>query len=154
MSTHNARTDYASIEDPEILHFLTTTYDTGQLAYTRKDGRPVISPIWFVVDGGDIVFATSRHSVKAKAFQRDGRVVFNFDKVAGPMAFVNVEGTVTEAPDDFDRILPLIAERYGRYGNADDILAATRSIPGETIYRIRPITVQAKLDGGKFFNVP
>jgi hypothetical protein len=48
------------------------------------------------------------------------------------MAFVNVEGTVIEAPDDFDRILPLIAERYS----------------GETIYRIRPLTVQAKLDGG------
>jgi hypothetical protein len=46
--------------------------------------------------------------------------------------FVNVEGTVIEAPDDFDRILPMIAERYS----------------GETIYRIRPITVHAKLDGG------
>lgn len=44
MSSHTARTDYASISDPEILDFLTTTYSTGQLGYTRKDGRPVISP--------------------------------------------------------------------------------------------------------------
>jgi nitroimidazol reductase NimA-like FMN-containing flavoprotein (pyridoxamine 5'-phosphate oxidase superfamily) len=29
---------------------------TGKLATTRRDGRPHVVPIWFVLDGDDLVF--------------------------------------------------------------------------------------------------
>jgi hypothetical protein len=28
---------------------------TGKLAVTRSDGRPHVTPIWFVLDGDDVV---------------------------------------------------------------------------------------------------
>jgi len=32
---------------------------TGKLATVRKDGRPHVTPVWFVLDGDEIVFTTS-----------------------------------------------------------------------------------------------
>jgi len=31
---------------------------TGKLGVTRRDGRPPVTPIWFVLDGDDIVLIT------------------------------------------------------------------------------------------------
>ena len=37
---------------------------TGKVATARKDGRPHVVPVWFVLDGEDVVFTTSATSVK------------------------------------------------------------------------------------------
>jgi uncharacterized protein len=39
----------------------------------RADGRPVSTPVWFVVDGGELVVWTNRHTRKARRLQRDPR---------------------------------------------------------------------------------
>jgi hypothetical protein len=36
----------------------------GKLATTRADGRPHVVPIWFVLDGDDLVFNTGADTVK------------------------------------------------------------------------------------------
>ena len=33
---------------------------TGKLAVARKDGAPHVVPIWFVLDGDDVIFTTER----------------------------------------------------------------------------------------------
>jgi pyridoxamine 5'-phosphate oxidase-like protein len=40
---------------------------TGKLATTRRDGRPHVVPIWFVLDGTDFVFNTGEDTQARRA---------------------------------------------------------------------------------------
>ncbi len=44
------------------------------MATVRNDGRPHVVPIWFDLDGDDLVFTTWHTSVKAANLRRDPRV--------------------------------------------------------------------------------
>jgi hypothetical protein len=44
-----------SITDPEISTFLAAGTRTGKLAYVGMDGRPLVTPVWFIVEHGCIV---------------------------------------------------------------------------------------------------
>ena len=46
------------MSDDERRDFLTDGTRTGKLATVRPDGRPHVAPIWFVLDGDDVVFMT------------------------------------------------------------------------------------------------
>lgn len=39
---------------------------TGNLATVRSDGGPHVAPLWFALDGDDVVFQTATASVKAR----------------------------------------------------------------------------------------
>jgi nitroimidazol reductase NimA-like FMN-containing flavoprotein (pyridoxamine 5'-phosphate oxidase superfamily) len=54
--------------------FLAHGTRTGKLATSRRDGQPHAAPVWFVLDGDDLIFMTRHASVKGKAIQRDARV--------------------------------------------------------------------------------
>src|SRR5580765_7670282 len=100
--------------DNEIRTFLAEGTRTGKVATTRPDGRPHVAPIWFVLDGDDLVFTTGANTSKGKALRRDPRVALVVDLEEQPYAFVLVEGTVTISTD-LEEMLPLsirIAERY------------------------------------------
>ena len=43
------------MSDDEIRSFLSAGTRTGKLATTRRDGRPHVTPIWFVLDGDDVI---------------------------------------------------------------------------------------------------
>ena len=67
---------------------------TGKLATVRRDGRPHVVPVWFVLDGDDLVFTTGAGSragpltdlrfVGALLRRTDGGV--HWDEVAHPAA--------------------------------------------------------------------
>ena len=78
--------------DLEIKEFLKAGTRTGKLATVRKDGRSHVAPIWFVLDGDELVFTTWHESVKAKNMARDQRVSLCVDDESPPYAFVLVEG--------------------------------------------------------------
>jgi PPOX class probable F420-dependent enzyme len=59
--------------------FLAQGTRTAKLATTRSDGRPHVVPIWFVLDGEDLVFTTGGRSVKARNLRRDPRVCLCVD---------------------------------------------------------------------------
>jgi len=42
----------------ECRAFLLARARTGKLATVRADGRPHIAPIWFTLDGDDLIFTT------------------------------------------------------------------------------------------------
>lgn len=44
------------------------------VGYDREDGPPSLSPVYYVMDGGDIVISTTRSRAKAKAAQRHDRM--------------------------------------------------------------------------------
>ena len=48
-----------AMSDEERRAFLSAGTRTGILSTVRRDGRPHAAPIWFVLDGDDIVFTTA-----------------------------------------------------------------------------------------------
>jgi PPOX class probable F420-dependent enzyme len=124
--------------------FLSHGTRTGKLATVRRDGRPHLVPIWFVLDGDDLVFTTGARSVKAHTMRRDPRVCLCVDDEEPPFAFVTVEGTAAVS-EDLDELLRFATAIGGRYMGAERAEAFGRrnSGPGELLVRVTPARVLA-----------
>src|ERR1700681_1881003 len=61
------------------VEFLSAGTRTGMLGFVAQDGRPLVAPVWFVVDKGDLVLNTAKGSAKGQALMRDPRVVLCVD---------------------------------------------------------------------------
>ena len=131
----------------EALDFLSTGTRTAKVAWVASDGRPHVAPIWFVVEDGDILFATSAEAGKSRAMRRDARVSLVVDVEEPPYAFVKVDGTV-EFTEDLDEVLRVATLVGGRYMGADQAEAygARNGVPGECVIRLRPSSI-AGFDG-------
>jgi len=125
--------------------FLSEGTRTAKLAVTRADGRPHVVPIWFVLDGDDVIFNTGAGTVKAKAMQRDGRVSLCVDDENPPFAFVTIEGVV-QIGADLDEMLPWstrIGARYMGPARAEEF-GRRNAVPGELLVRVTPTRITAK----------
>jgi PPOX class probable F420-dependent enzyme len=130
--------------DDEAMAFLAYGTRTGKVATTRADGRPHVAPIWFVVDGGDLVFMTGADTLKGKTLRRDSRAALVVDLEEPPYAFVVVEGTVSLSTD-LDEMLPLsiaIARRYVDEDQAEDF-GRRNAVEGELLVRLHPDKIVA-----------
>jgi PPOX class probable F420-dependent enzyme len=130
--------------DDEAMAFLAHGTRTGKVASTRADGRPHVAPIWFVLDGGDVVFMTGAETLKGKTLRRDPRAVLVVDLEEPPYAFVLVEGTVSLSAD-LDEMLPLsiaIARRYVGADQAEDF-GRRNAVEGELLVRLHPDKIVA-----------
>jgi PPOX class probable F420-dependent enzyme len=118
---------------------------TGKLATVREDGRPHVVPVWFELDGDEIVFTTGETTVKGRDIQRDGRVCLCVDDEAPPYAFVMVEGTASVSTDP-DELLRWATRLGGRYMGADraEEYGRRNAAPGELLVRITPTRVVAE----------
>jgi PPOX class probable F420-dependent enzyme len=132
---------------PAIRDFLSSGTRTGKLGYVAKDGRPLVVPVWFVLDGDELVFTTGATTPKARAIARDPRVVLCVDLDEPPYAFVQVQGTATVS-DDLDDLLQSATAIGGRYMGADraEEFGKRNGVEGELVVRIRPTRVIADLD--------
>jgi PPOX class probable F420-dependent enzyme len=125
--------------DEQARAFLAEGTRTGKLATTRADGRPHVAPIWFVLDGDDLVFMTGANTVKGKTLRRDPRAALTVDLEQPPYAFVMVEGSVTLS-EDLAEMLPLsiaIARRYVGDAQAEEY-GRRNAVEGELLVRLRP----------------
>ena len=68
------------------VEFLSAGTRTGMLGFIAQDGRPLVAPVWFVVDKGDLVLNTAKGSAKGQALTRDPRVVLCVDDPTRRMA--------------------------------------------------------------------
>lgn len=131
----------------EALEFLATGTRTAKVAWVSSDGRPHVTPMWFIVEGGDVLFNTSAEVGKSRALRRDPRISLVVDVEEPPYAFVKVDGTVelTEDPGELLRVATVIG---GRYMGADQAEAygARNGVPGECLVRVRPTSI-AGFDG-------
>jgi PPOX class probable F420-dependent enzyme len=134
----------ASITDPEISAFLSAGTRTGKLAYASADGRPLVAPIWFIVEGGDLVFNTGKDTAKGKALARDPRTTICVDLEEPPYGFVQVQGNAELSEDlgELVRTATAIAARYMGADRAEDI-GKRNGVPGELMVRLRPTKVIA-----------
>jgi PPOX class probable F420-dependent enzyme len=126
--------------------FLAAGTRTGKLATTRADGRAHVAPIWFIVDGDDLVFMTGAGTLKGKSLLRDPRAALVVDLEAPPYAFVLVEGTVTIS-EDLEEMLPLSIEIAKRYVDADQAeeFGRRNAVAGELLIRL-PLDKVVALD--------
>jgi PPOX class probable F420-dependent enzyme len=129
----------AQMTRDEIRAFLTEGTRTGKLATTRKDGRPHVMPIWFVLDGEDVVFNTGANSVKGRNIRRDGRVSLLVDDERPPFAYVQLNGTATweDNPSNMLDWSSRIAARYMGEDLAEEY-GRRNAVPGELLVRLTP----------------
>ncbi|MFR9725480.1 PPOX class F420-dependent oxidoreductase [Streptomyces sp. MS19] len=133
--------------DSEWRAFLSGGTRTGKLSTVRADGSPHIAPVWFALDGGDLLFTTGKDTVKGRNLLRDGRVALCVDDERPPFGFVLVHGTA-EVSEDLPEMLlwaTRIAARYMGQEKAEEY-GARNAVPGELLVRVRPDKVVALAD--------
>jgi PPOX class probable F420-dependent enzyme len=137
----------AQMTEDEWQAFAMAGTRTGKLAVTRADGRPHVAPIWFVLDGGDILFNTGADTVKGKALRRDPRAAMTVDDQEPPFSFVIIEGTVTLS-EDLPEVRKWAAILGGRYMGEDRAgeYGQRNGVPGELLVRLHATKVIAEKD--------
>ena len=134
----------ASLGDPEVREFLAHGTRTGKLGYLAASGRPLVTPVWFVLEGDTLVFNTGQDTAKGRALARDPRVSLCVDLEQPPYAFVQVQGEA-ELSDDLDELVrtaTAIAARYMGPERAEEF-GKRNGVPGELVVRMRPTKVVA-----------
>ncbi|MFK4066997.1 PPOX class F420-dependent oxidoreductase [Streptomyces sp. NPDC029674] len=111
---------------------------TGKLSTVRADGSPHIAPIWFLLDGDDLVFNTGKDTVKGRNLARDGRVALCVDDDQPPFAFVVLQGSA-ELSEDIDQLQHWAARIGARYMGDDraEEFGKRNGVPGELLVRVR-----------------
>jgi len=131
----------------EARAFLLSSPHTAALATVRADGRPHVAPVWFDLDGDDILFTTGKSTVKGENIQRDPRVSLCVDDESPPFAFVLLEGNATWT-ENHDELLNWATRIAGRYMGAEQAAPFGRrnAVPGELLVRVRPTRLIAQSD--------
>lgn len=127
------------MNDDERRAFLAAGTKTAGLATVRKDGRPHVAPVWFVLDGDVIVFMTGGTTVKGRNLRRTGAASATVDDQTPPYSFVTVSGRVeiSENPEEMLDWSIRIAERYMGADQAQPF-GRRNAVPGELLVRLVP----------------
>jgi PPOX class probable F420-dependent enzyme len=95
------------------------------VAGIRKDGRPHLSPNWYLWDGQHFYISTTRKRAKYTIFRRDPRAELVIDEPEG-MRYVEIPAAV-EIREDVPANISLfraIRTKHGRATPSDDELSA------------------------------
>lgn len=127
----------ATMIDAEWRDFISAGTRTGKIATVRADGRPHIAPVWFLLDGDDVVFNTGKETVKGRTLARDGRVSICVDDDRPPFSFVVIEGTA-RISEDLPEVRDWATRIAHRYMGPDlaEAYGARNGVPGELLVRV------------------
>jgi PPOX class probable F420-dependent enzyme len=131
---------------PERLRaFLLEGTRTAKLASVLPDGRPHVTPVWFVLDGDDLICTTWHTSAKARSLRHDQRVSVCVDDDRPPFSFAMLEGVATVS-EDLAELRKWATQIGGRYMGPERAkeFGARNGVPGELLIRIRPTRVVAE----------
>ncbi|MCU1641516.1 MAG: F420-dependent protein [Nocardia sp.] len=136
-----------SLSDPSVREFLSEGTRTGKVAFIAADGRPLVTPVWFIVEDDAIIFNTGKASAKGKAIARDSRLALCVDLEEPPYTHIQIQGvaTVSEDLDELVRTATLIAARYMGEDRADEF-GKRNGVPGELVVRLHPAKILADFD--------
>src|SRR5262249_16741520 len=136
-----------TMTENEWRDFISTGTRTGKAAVVKADGTPHVTPIWFVLDGPDLLFTTHESGLKAKALRRDPRISISVDDQTPPYSFVSLwgEGSLSEDVDEVRRWATVIGGRYMGADRAEEY-GARNGAPGEYLVRVRITKVLAQRD--------
>ena len=133
--------------EDEVRRFLEAGTRTAKVATVARDGRPHLMPVWFVLDGDELVFTTGKDTLKARHLRRDDRIAMCVDDDAPPFAFVSVRGRaqLIERADDLLDWTTRIAERYMGPEQAE-AYGRRNATPGELLVRVTPGRITSETD--------
>ncbi|MFG2647795.1 PPOX class F420-dependent oxidoreductase [Streptomyces sp. NPDC048436] len=133
--------------DDQWRAFVSQGTRTGKLSTVRADGSPHIAPIWFLLDGDELVFNTGAETVKGRNLARDGRVALCVDDDKPPFSFVVLQGQA-RLSDDVDEVRHWAARLGARYmgeSRAEEF-GERNGVPGELLVRVKIDKVVALAD--------
>ena len=135
----------------EIANFLMRGTRTAKIATTMPSGQPHVMPVWFVLDGEELVFTTGADSVKGRNLRRDPRIALVVDEDVAPYAFVHIRGRVTIS-EDMDELLRFATEIGARYmGNERaEEFGRRNAVPGDLLVRVEPHRIIAEADVAEY----
>jgi PPOX class probable F420-dependent enzyme len=135
------------MSDVERRAFLLEGTRTGKLGVTRRDGSPYVLPVWFLLDGDDVIFNTGAETVRGRALRRDGRASMLVDDERPPYSFVRVDGhaVLSEDLDEMRHWARALGARYMGEEVADSF-AERNAVPGELLVRLVPDHIAAQAD--------
>jgi PPOX class probable F420-dependent enzyme len=121
--------------DEEWRAFVSHGTRTAKLSTVRADGSPHVAPIWFLLDGNDVVFNTGKETVKGRNLARP------------PFTFVTLEGRARLSEDlgELRRWAARIGARYMGEERAEEF-GARNGVPGELLVRVTVDKVVAVKD--------
>jgi len=110
-----------TMNDAEILAFLSEGARVLQLATIGRDGAPHQAPMWFTMDGGKIVFRSFTKSQKIVNLMRDPRlsVLVEAGDAYAQLQGVMIQGTATLVTDSAYvlSVYGALAARYPMVGD-------------------------------------
>ncbi|WP_435283526.1 PPOX class F420-dependent oxidoreductase [Streptomyces koelreuteriae] len=133
--------------DAQWREFVSHGTRTAKLSTVRADGSPHVAPIWFLLDGNEVVFNTGENTVKGRNLARDGRVALCVDDDRPPYSFVVVQGRA-RLVSDLDEVrhwATRIGARYMGDERAEEF-GARNGVPGELLVRVTVDKVLAERD--------
>ncbi|MCW2948184.1 MAG: pyridoxamine 5-phosphate oxidase-related FMN-binding protein [Actinoallomurus sp.] len=131
----------------EWQEFVSSGTRTGKAGVVKADGTPHVTPIWFLLDGDDLVLTTHETGVKGKALRRDPRICICVDEETPPYSFVSLwgEASLSEDLEELRRWAAALGARYMGADRAEEY-GARNGVPGEILVRVRITKVVALRD--------
>ncbi len=128
-----------TMNESERREFLRAGARTAIVATVREDGRPHVVPVWFDLDGDDLVFTTGQDSVKGRALRGNPRVAICVDDDRPPFAFVIVEGRASLSADEGEvrKWAGILGGRYMGEDRAEE-MADLNGGPDQMVVRVTP----------------
>ena len=85
----------------------------AQVATTREDGSPHVTPVWADHDGTHVVLNTAEGRDWPANARRTGKVAINVINLENPYEYVYIQGTVAEdTTDGADEHIDKLAKKY------------------------------------------
>jgi PPOX class probable F420-dependent enzyme len=141
-------TTMRTLDPAEIRTFLDEGARTAKVAVVRRDGSPLVTPVWFLCDEeGLVVFETETGSVKGNALRRDPRISVCVEDDAAPFGFVRIDG-IAELNEDQTDLLSWTTRIAARYMGSENAEAHGRRNAGfgHMLVRVRPTRVVAQVE--------
>ncbi|MBV8945764.1 MAG: PPOX class F420-dependent oxidoreductase [Solirubrobacterales bacterium] len=132
---------------PEVASFLIHGTRTAKVATTMSSGQPHVMPVWFVLDGEELVFTTGAGSVKGRNLRRDPRLALVVDEDVAPYTFVHIRGRA-RISEEIDELLRFATEIGGRYMGPEraEEFGQRNAVPGELLVHVTPERTIAETD--------
>ncbi len=136
MGRLNAEQTWELLKKPAI-SFITTL---------RADGSPHVTPVWHMVEDGEIVIAVDRRTVKARNARRNPAVALCVALDESPQRWVLVNGNARLATDGAERFVRAVSAHYVAADEAEEYADGALAMREFELLRITPTRV-AGFDG-------
>ena len=115
------------------------------LATVGPDGRPQVTSVWFLAEGGQVRFSLNTMRQKTKNLQANPVISVHIQDAANPGRYLEVRGDARIEPDDDYAFADRVGAKYGGV----DLRAMDAGNGRRVVVTVEPVRVNAiDLSGG------